>query len=374
MRFTEIEEGSLTAEPLSRVVALDSEDSATTGAELGKDGTFRLKVAAKEIPLPRSHEELRQRVRTLGHCFLITAMKFPGRELFRGLTLKDFEAHTDFMLGRYVAGLESKDAAGRVLHKPDYRQVLVYEHEVRKFAIELCLYGEWADASHSAPLSLQAALRKARMDATIKERFFTTPLQLGTGRGAQQDDHKVEQFTNRRKPATHQGKRQKESHHGFKESAKRMRRNAQDYESPPPQRPGRGGKRQKGNGKGKGKRTDLYSTTPDGRKICFAFNSVYETCSGNCGFVHVCRKCLMPGHTEHMCKQRGHNVQTGEDLDARPSSPASAWGTRSKDPFPPPPTDNRKRGRDVVESSSEDPPPRRRRRSARKSDPEHRGR
>ena len=223
--------------------------------------------------------------------------------------------------------------------------MLVYEHEVRKFAIELCLYGERADASHSAPLSLQASLRKARMDATIKERFFTTPLQLGTERGVQHDDHTVEQFRNQRKRDS-------------KQKARKMFRNAQDYSPPPPPTKG-GGRRQKG--KGKGKRTDLFSETPDGRKIRFAFNSVYEKCSGGCGFVHVCRKCFKPGHPEHMCKT-GHNVQTGEDFDARATS---SWGTRSKAPFPPPPKDDRKRGREVVESSSEEEPSRRRRRSTR---------
>ena len=39
-------------------------------------------------------------------------------------------------------------------------------------------------------------------------------------------------------------------------------------------------------GKG-GKAGQLSAQTPDGRAICFAYNS--QGCSGNCGMVHVCR-------------------------------------------------------------------------------------
>ena len=46
----------------------------------------------------------------------------------------------------------------------------------------------------------------------------------------------------------------------------------------------------KGNpSKGKGKNKNMVRNTPDGRQICFAFNSE-AGCSGGCGRAHVCRR------------------------------------------------------------------------------------
>ena len=74
------------------------------------------------------------------------------------------------------------------------------------------------------------------------------------------------------------------------------------------QRPG-----PKGSGKGKSRKGRLgadsragfvYSTTPDGRQVCYGFNSQTNTCRGNCGRVHVCQFCLSPKHNRHACPQQ----------------------------------------------------------------------
>ena len=53
--------------------------------------------------------------------------------------------------------------------------------------------------------------------------------------------------------------------------------------------PSKGKGKGKGEGKGKGKNKNMVGNTPDGRQICFAFNSE-AGCAGGCGRAHVCRR------------------------------------------------------------------------------------
>ena len=55
-------------------------------------------------------------------------------------------------------------------------------------------------------------------------------------------------------------------------------------------------------GKGKKGRESLHTHTPDGRQICFRWNSMKERCRFKCGRVHVCQRCLSSEHPLHMCK------------------------------------------------------------------------
>ena len=67
---------------------------------------------------------------------------------------------------------------------------------------------------------------------------------------------------------------------------------------------GRGkGKKSKDKGKGKPGQSGLNSRTPDGRLICYKFDNPNEKCSGDCTMVHVCQKCLKPGHGYTTCTQ-----------------------------------------------------------------------
>ena len=58
------------------------------------------------------------------------------------------------------------------------------------------------------------------------------------------------------------------------------------------------GKQGAGRGTGTGFARNLLAETPDGRQICFNFNTV-QGCDGKCGRVHVCRRCLKDDHGAH---------------------------------------------------------------------------
>ena len=143
----------------------------------------------------------------------------------------------------------------QVAIKPSWALVLQYEHRLRREAFKLVNMGE---------STLGEALIKVTKDPDLKEAYFMTPLALTAS-----------------EPPT---KFQKTSQKG-------------NYDwSPRPKGKGKGKFQQnKGYGKGfkssgnKGKHGDLnlVTQTPDGRDICFAYNS--QGCAGKCGRVHVCR-------------------------------------------------------------------------------------
>ena len=110
------------------------------------------------------------------------------------------------------------------------------------------------------------ALTTVLSDASLKETYFVTPLTLEFSRLASS------RFSS---PST-----------------------SNRSEPYPAANPSKG---KKGKGKGKAKRSYLgapsakgfvYSTTPDGRQICYAYNT--KKCDNKCNRVHVCQMCLGP--------------------------------------------------------------------------------
>ena len=281
-RLEQIENGTLEAEPLTRVIPQDLATSNSMDIVTDTRNLFRLKEGMKDVPMPKNSEELRARIRTLAITFYLAKLRHGNRAFLGDAVPNSWEPHIEYILGEQVAGLEARGANGQVLHTADWNLVLSYEHQVRREAIRLILFDT---------MSLGEALTAARKDTQLKERYFNTPLsfsactaQRDTGGGYQSKG-----------TGNYEGKGAAKSR-----AAKRALRRAQPYSN---DGGGKGnGDGRKGSGKGKGRKgkgkgsrgnhQDLATTTPDGRKICFKFNEDPRKCTGSCGFVHVCRRCF----------------------------------------------------------------------------------
>ena len=65
------------------------------------------------------------------------------------------------------------------------------------------------------------------------------------------------------------------------------------------------GKDKKGKGKGLRAMTGCADTTPDGNRICFAFNNRHEGCKRDrCPFAHACGVCFKQGKPMYACDHR----------------------------------------------------------------------
>jgi hypothetical protein len=157
--------------------------------------------------------------------------------------------HLDYRLGPYVHKLYARDAFGATSSDRPWNLVLSYELEVRRKMVEHMSKG----------MSIDKALPASYKDALIKERCFTTPLALGA--------------TIKRPPTNN------------REDGKTARWECKGKGKGKGKK-GKGSKRQREDGR-------CPPTTPDGKKICFGFNSKATPCDkAKCPFLHVCGRCF----------------------------------------------------------------------------------
>ena len=162
-------------------------------------------------------------------------------------------------------GGEAGEAAG----KDDWGIVLGYEHEVRREMVNKMLEGT----------PLEKALRDSWTDPVVRDRYLVTPLQ--------------------RRSIT--GKRvAPQAPAGSGSASKKKRKTGGGGEVRQPEV--RQSSSSQGKGKGKVRAFNgCASTTPDGRRICFAYNN--EGCQRpSCSFLHVCGVCFKKGEPMNRCK------------------------------------------------------------------------
>ena len=277
----QLESGDWRAMSLKEVASradVDAETHTWGSLTVGKEGDVKVKKSAVETPAPKDLEEFRQKLKLLGHHFVFLRMLNPNRKELGDVNPFTFSSYSDYMLSRRVARLEAEDEKGTVLHTPSLQAVLTYDFYVRKKAVELL----------AADKPLAAALKSAQEDSVVKERRFTTPLSVSAASqsvGAARS----------RSPPVHQSA------------------------SSASKGPGQKGKKgNKGKNKGKG-RGGLFSLTPDGRQICYAYNSQYERCNGSCGRAHVCQMCMGP-HPLHMHASETKKTEGGGTGTTPPAS------------------------------------------------------
>ena len=291
-RLHEIEHHELKAESLDMVVSADDEGDETWTTTFDKDGSLRMKKGTRKVPLPADSEALRRRIGVLGVSFTVARQRHPQRPWLSTAAADIWDAHLNYLLGEEVYGFRVE--VNGVKHGPAWTTILEYELQMRKAAVKLITFDG---------LDIAAALKKVRKDQELRAKYFTTPsLSLmalansappGSSSGAP--------------PAPPQWQRdswQREGPYSRKGSGKK----------------GKG----KGNKGGKGKvDANFKSRTPDGRQICFAYNSQYERCRGNCGRVHCCQVCF-GSHPAHM-----HDKAAGTREAAAQGPPVPAQDGRS---------------------------------------------
>mgnify|MGYP007004416050 CR=1 FL=1 len=208
-------------------------------------------------------------MKILGHLFMLCKLRYPSKRWLSDMQTRIFDIHADFFCGENVMGLQAKNEDGVVVSTPSFQLCLSYDYQVRKEMGKLINQGE----------TLKVALDKALKDTTIRERFFTTPCALqvrsafpAPGSGNHWD------------PAQTLGSRGKS-------------RGAGGFDGNSATGKGQASKKQK-KGKGKGGKggsskggKGVSALSPDGREICYAFNS--EGCQAkNCHRIHCCRRCF----------------------------------------------------------------------------------
>jgi hypothetical protein len=260
-KLEEIQANEPEVEKLSEIVSrLDGDEEFIT-TEIGKDGRISVKKGSKrEVPSPRSPEELRTCYRLLTNAWIFVATRHPGRSW-----MVDFDEHTysrlaDYLLGPKVMSLRAttdpdKPDEGPM---PSWSVVLNYDYEIRKEAYE---------EVRSEGKTLDGAIKSVIRNQELRSLQFLTPFSF------QQKTQRPSNQANSVPPP-----------------------NGGSWERPP--------KKDKKDKKGKdgkdGKGRDRWNiNTPDGRVICKKWNTKNVGCEGGCGLVHCCQVCVQTSHRTH---------------------------------------------------------------------------
>ncbi|CAE8681799.1 unnamed protein product, partial [Polarella glacialis] len=270
LRVEELESGEMRAEALRAVLSRDHEAVDLLMPGFDKAGNYTLRRSQSNAEDPCDAEELRSRVTLMGTGLIIISLRHTNIPWLQNLTPAVFQTFLNYLLGEWVWQLVARDS-GRVIQTPSWRLLLAYELAIRNRAYrQVGLgFGTFADC-----------LAEACSDSVTLQRCFTTPLQLAGPLP----------------PAF--------SNTGKEGDKKRKRAVAKDGEGKGRAHAKDGGKGGKGTPKGekgdkaaaKGKRGlgphGCHWTTPDGKGVCFDWNTPDGCKNKNRQFVECCGRCF----------------------------------------------------------------------------------
>ena len=255
LKLEEVEAGELRAAVLDEVTSVSDEVNAQFQSSVDSSGRLRLVKERNRAKLPSTSEELRQRLRLECHTFLMLAARF--RTKFVDLRVQDFTKHVDYVLGDKVYLLQmsrTDGSSGTQAVNPSWTLLLNFEHRLRKEAYKRACRDN---------RDIATTLGEVRADAALGPSASAPP---PPAKWARLEDHV---------PGADKGNKGRDN-----------------------KGRGRGGKGSLRLGFPSSKGF-VFSNTPDGRQICYAYNN--GTCKGDCGRVHVCQLCLKP-HPRKTCK------------------------------------------------------------------------
>ena len=259
VKLEEVEGGDLLASSLDEVGCLRDDMHGQLQSSLDSSGRLRIVKEKKKAKMP------------------MLAARFRNKPWFENLTSKTYQRYVDFLLGEKIYQLQiprGDGSAQTVAANPSWDLMINFEHKLRKEA--------YRRASREGR-ALSVTLEEVVNDATLKETYYVTPLTLELARRSTAASSSAE----------------KGGGYGKWKGGE-----SSNYKHRPGPKGGGKNKSRKGRLGADSKAGFVYSTTPDGRQICYAYNSQNGTCRGNCGRVHVCQFCLSPKHNRHACPQQ----------------------------------------------------------------------
>ena len=286
-RLEEVEEGSCSAQSLTEIISIeDAGDEFTTIQEAGS--SVKVRKSPKQIPLPGTTEELRNRFKTLAISFTLAGYRHSNRLWIRTSTMQVWLEYVEYLLSDKIAAYHL-DQEG-ISIKASWATVLNYDLNMRKLACRKFLYDS---------LDFEAALNFAKTDLSCKEQYFITPTALlsSTRRHGSNVSSTSSAAMHSRVTPPASVKGRGKGNGGISNKKRKAEARTQWFVDNPTTAAVKG-KGKKG-GKGKGKAN--LKKTPDGRLICGFHNSLVGCSRSPCNYVHVCSNCFGTDHIAPAC-------------------------------------------------------------------------
>ena len=256
LKAEETEANEPTASPLDEILSKLASSSSSIQSTVDGAGHIRITRTKNKAKMPATTEEYRKVMKVEMYAWLAMASRYKAKHWLHGLTADPFLRFVEYILGDRVFGIQIPTSEGSQQRvKPDWAIILSYEQKLRKEAMRRVMEGH----------TLADAMTSVIKDADLKEAYFTTPVAL---KSASSDGHgsppKYQRFNSK---GSFGGKSSFGSSKGK----------------------GKGKQKSKSSGvtDGRLKGLNLAWRTPDGRELCFAWNT--GDCDGACGRVHQCR-------------------------------------------------------------------------------------
>eukprot|EP00438_Fugacium_kawagutii_P025748 Skav221044 [mRNA] locus=scaffold1448:253014:254372:+ [translate_table: standard] len=288
--FDQVEAGELKNMSLKQMVSREDTENEVIGATIEKGtGAIKIRKGYGECAKPKSPEEFRRRMTVLANSYLLAQLKFPQKAYLRDLRPLHWLRYVEFLLGEHVLGLKATNKEGDPIASPELETVLNYDYQLRRQLVKLVNEGK----------TMIQALKDVVVDPALKERHFVTPHVMSL----------MSSSTSGRKPwqeRSRSPRRYPEGTRGWYQG--------QRYRI-------KGGGKSPGKGK-KGADLQLHDKTPDGRQICWKWNSQHERCRYDCGRLHVCQRCFEK-HPYHSCPQLRKDTGGGKGAKPAPDTPSA---------------------------------------------------
>ena len=170
---TQCETGKLIAERLNQVAGEDEAKGDNLGtARIKSTGEILWKKSARIYVPPFSDiESMRFRNKTMARLWAMVKLHLPAQAQLEGSEEQDWADHLDFVLGEDVYNAEITTADG-MKDRTTWLQVLTVKYQLRKHAFHLV---------HTKAMTIAEALKKARGDAELFRKYFSTPASMTAG-------------------------------------------------------------------------------------------------------------------------------------------------------------------------------------------------
>ena len=129
-KLAELEAGEFRAETLGEVLSRDEVDPDVLVPHWDAKGHLSVKKGSSSVAMPTGPEQLRLRLTVMYNALAMIKLKHPGRNELTDINADLIEKYKDYLLGDYVYGLRSAEAAGSMI--PPWTLVLGYEHAIRE--------------------------------------------------------------------------------------------------------------------------------------------------------------------------------------------------------------------------------------------------
>jgi len=276
-KLEEVELDEPQAAPLDEILSVEAAESGEVSASFDASGRLRVSKGRSKGVLPTTTEEYRLKMRIEATTWLMISCKCVNRPWLQGYATGHFENYVDWILGEKVLLMSVPGLNGMSSLQPPWSLFLHFDAACRKSAMKRV---------REEGVTIGEALKLVMKDSELKELHWTSPPALAPRASSSSSSYQLPaifksssvidpRLQQQQQMAAAKAAELQAAAAGGNTlaAALKMKKVRKPKKIPNKLLPVKG----------------TVQNAPDGRQICFNFNSA-SGCSGACARVHICRR------------------------------------------------------------------------------------